>query len=41
MSILGLIKRNANAFSLNDIVDIRRRRRHHHEMIFFKYLGNY
>ena len=33
----GIIKRNANVFSLNDIVDVRLRRR---EMNFLKYLGD-
>ena len=32
-SITVIIKRNANTFSLNAIVDVRLRR--HHEMIFF------
>ena len=34
-----ILKGNANAFSLNAIVNVRRRRRH--EMIFLEYLGNY
>ena len=32
------IKRNAKAFSLDAIVDVRRRLRHRHEMICFEYL---
>ena len=36
-AIIALFKRNAKAFSLNAIVDVRRR----HEMIFWEYLGNY
>ena len=35
-----IIRRNAKAFSLNAIVDVRLRR-HRHEMIFLEYLGNY
>ena len=35
----SIVKRNAKAFSLNAIVDVRRLRRH--EMIFFKYLAIY
>ena len=35
-----IFKRNANAFSLNAIADIRRRLRRRHEMIFL-YLANY
>ena len=30
-------KRNAKAFSLNAVVDVRR---HRHEVIYFEYLGN-
>ena len=39
---LLIFKRNANAFSLNAIVDVRLRRHlHHHEMNFWEYLGSY
>ena len=34
ISTIILFKRNANAFSLNAIVDIRRRRLRRHEMMF-------
>ena len=34
-----IVKRNAKAFSLNAIVDVRLRRRH--EMICFEYLAKY
>ena len=36
---VNVFKRNANAFSLNAIVDVRHRRCH--EMIVFEYLRNY
>ena len=38
--IIAIITRNAKAFALNAIVDVRRRLRRH-EMIFFEYLGKH
>ena len=36
-----IVKRNANAFPLNAVVDAPFRRHRRHEMISGKYLGNY